>query len=121
VKAAALLPLRLAALRYGEEFVSALTRARGSVIDTGYVLWEDRTGRETRVRAVLVKLGGVEKIMLAETLVLVDGDRPHQRMDDSELRWGRMLREPGTMASVGDVAVTKRPPGAKREIAGRER
>jgi len=113
------IPVRLAALRYGEEFTSRATGLRGVVVDTGYVIWEDTAGRGTRVRAVLVRFGAVEKIILAECMVLVDADRPHQRMDQSAARWGKLLREPGTFASVGDVAVSKRPPGARRGIAGR--
>ena len=101
----------LAELRYGEEFTT-LTGAAGVVRDTGYVLWDDDTGRQMRVRAVLVALRGREVILRAELRVFVPEDRPHLRLDHGDARWGKALREPG---GVGDRAMSRRAPGPRRQ------
>lgn len=105
-----LLPVKLRDLRFGEEFSTCLTRQHGAVIDTGYVLWTDRTGRQTRVRAVLVRFAtGLEKILLAELAVLVDADRKHARFSPAEeaARWRCLLREPGGMGTIGEQLAGK--------------
>jgi hypothetical protein len=101
-----LIPVPLRDLLYGEEFVTSLTRQRGSVVDTGHVLWEDRTGRATRVRAVHVRFAsGAERVLRGETPVLVDADRKHARFDPAmdERRWEKLLVEPGSMGTIGDA------------------
>jgi hypothetical protein len=96
-------PLRC--LVIGEEFTTTLSGQRGSVVGTGYALWADRTGREVGLRAVHVRFAsGAEKILRAEQPVLVDADRPHVRFDPDadEARWDELLREPGSMGTVGE-------------------
>lgn len=103
-------PIRIAELRYAEEFVTRLTGARGLVVDSGYVLWEDRGGRHTRVRAVLARYGTVERVHLAEMVVLVEAWRPHARFTRAQLaaRWSEPLPDPDGLATVGEVAVARR-------------
>ena len=96
----ALVPVRLRDLRLAEEFETSLTHQRGRVIDWGHVLDADRTGRVTRVRAVMVRFGTVEKIHSAELVVLVPFNRPHVRQDNDEQRWAALLREPFSAAKV---------------------
>ena len=119
-----LVPVRLADLRYGEEFTTTLTRSRGVVVDTGWFPWDDGTGRLVRVRSVLVRIASVEKILRAEQAVLVPADRPHARFpkSDEDQRWGTRLAEPGSMATLGAVARRnavkaashKTPPGCEK-------
>jgi hypothetical protein len=98
-------PVPLRCLVIGEEFVTTLSLQRGSVVGTGFALWEDRTGRRTRVRAVHVRFAsGAEKVLRAEHQVFVDADRPHVRFDPAadEARWDELLREPGSMGTIGE-------------------
>lgn len=101
-----LVPIRLCDLVLGEEFVTSLTRRQGRVLTWGHVRWEDASGRRTRVRSVLVAYGTEQKIQRADLTVLVPSDRTHRRISD-EARWNELLPEPGTFATVGDVATRR--------------
>lgn len=109
-----LVPVRLCDLTIGEDFVTSLTRRQGRVLTWGHVLWEDASGRRTRVRSVLVAYGTEQKIHRAEMTVLVSADRTHRRISD-ESRWTELLPEPGTFATVGDVA-TRRAVTPRRQV-----
>ncbi len=87
----ALVSIRLRDLRIAEEFLTSLGHAPGVVFDWGYVVDVDRTGRQTRVRAVKVRFGTVEQILHAEVLVLVPFDRPHARHERGDERWSTPL------------------------------
>lgn len=91
----ALVPVRLRELRIAEEFVTACSGQLGIVADWGHVLdVEPRTGRSTRVRAVKVRYGGVERIHSGEMVVLVPHDRPHARLPKDGDRWAAPLEGP---------------------------
>lgn len=109
-----LIPIRLWDLTLNEEFVTSLTRRQGRVVSWGHVRWHDTAGRVTRVRSVLVVYGTEQKIHRAEMTVLVPSERTHRRISD-ESRWDELLPEPGTFATVGDVA-TRRAVAPRRQV-----
>jgi hypothetical protein len=117
---AGLVAVRLRDLRLAEEFSTLLTLQRGSVVSTGNVLWADRTGRETRVQAVLVRFGHQERILLAELRVLVEAERPHATWTarEEELRWLGRLEEPGSIGKLGAVARRWNPGETRRRLIG---
>jgi hypothetical protein len=92
----ALVPVRLRDLRISEEFETAISRSHGTVADWGYVVdVDERTGRETRVRAVRCRFGAVERTFSAELQVLVPFNRPHaRRPPDDTARWATPLDRP---------------------------
>ncbi len=92
-----LVPLRLRDLVIEEEFVTSLTRRAGRVLAFGHT---------AGVRSVLVAYGTEQKIHRAEMPVLVPSDRTHRRISD-ESRWRELLPEPGSFATVGDVATRR--------------
>ena len=107
---ARLVPVKLADLRYGDEFVTALTRRRGVVSRTGWCPWDDGTGRTTRIRSVAVRYAdGAEVIHRAGMLVLVKADTPHARFSEAEERhrWKDQLRDPDAVGTLGELAHVK--------------
>jgi hypothetical protein len=105
-----LVPVRLRDLIIGQEFTTTLTRRHGVVSGTGWVPWDDGTGRTVRLRAVLIRYDcGAERIHVAETAVLVASDTEHRRFtaDEQERRWCEQLHEPGSMAKLSEFARLK--------------
>ena len=95
----ALVPIRLRDLRLAEEFRTACSGHLGIVADWGHVVdVDERTGRRTRVRAIKVRYGTVERIHSPEFVVLVPFDRPHARQSKDDDRWGAPLEGPAGAA-----------------------
>ncbi len=107
----ALVPLRLCDLVIEEEFVTSLTRRQGRVLA---IRPRENNPERTRIHSVLVAYGTEQKIHRAEMTVLVSADRTHRRISD-ESRWTELLPEPGSFATVGDVA-TRRAVGPRRQV-----
>lgn len=103
-------PVRLGCLAYGEEFTLPLTRRRGTVVNTGWVPWDDGHGRRLKMRAVRVRFAsGEEANLRAAQPVLVPADRKHVAgIEDYADRWEELLREPGSMGTLGEIARRKR-------------
>lgn len=103
-----LIPIPLRELTYGEEFWTPSMK-NGHVVTTGWTWWEDRTGRRVRINATLVRFGTVEKLFRAEMKVLVEHTRTHTRWTPAaeKLRWNQYLKEPGEIATVGEVMQAK--------------
>lgn len=96
MKPPALVPVRLRELRIAEEFQTACSGQLGIVADWGHVVdVDERTGRRTRVRAVKVRYGTVERVHSGEMVVLVPFERPHARHERGTARWDAPL-EPVT-------------------------
>lgn len=102
-----LVPVRLRDLVLGQEFVTTILRRRGTVARTGWVPWDDGSGRTVRLRAVVVRYdGGGERIHVAEMFVLVPADTPHRLYTAAERkqRWADQLPDPDSMGTVGELA-----------------
>ncbi len=98
-------PVKLHDLTLREEFVDlAEPHEVGEVIDFGFRVETDRTGRGTRVRYVLVRHGFVEVVLSAETVVLVAWERRHvvDSKGEDRLRWSKQLRDPQPFAVVAE-------------------
>lgn len=112
-----LVPVRLCDLVIGEEFVTSLTRRAGRVLAFGHVRLgsgnDDNPRPRARARSVLVTYGTEQRIHRADLTVLVPSERAHRRISD-EARWNELLPEPGSFATLGDVA-TRRAAGPRRQ------
>ncbi len=113
-------PIKLRDLVYGAEFTTTLTRRRGVVVKTGWVPWDDGTGRWARLRSVLVRYSdGHQTIHRAEMYVLVEADTPHARFSaaEEERRWAEQLSEPESVGTLGEIARTKATIGTLGAVA----
>lgn len=102
-----LVPVRLRDLVLGQEVTTTILRHRGVVVRTGWVPWDDSTGRTVRLRAVVLRYdGGAERIHVAEMFVLVPADTPHRLFtaDERKRRWAEQLPDPDSMGTVGELA-----------------